>query len=66
MKDGVTVADVAVWSILFPLATGVKHQQELLSEQSHVHRWYSHLSVQPEVKVWWGTAYQLCYWQCML
>jgi len=52
MKDGVTVADVAVWSILFPLATGVKHQQELLSEQSHVHRWYSHLNVQPEVKVW--------------
>lgn len=59
MKDEVTVADVAVWSILFPLATGAKHQQKLLSEQSHVQRWYSHLSVQPQVKVHLGTALQL-------
>ncbi|GFG40008.1 hypothetical protein Cfor_12981 [Coptotermes formosanus] len=57
VRDEVTVADVAVWSILFPLATGAKHQQKLLSEQSHVQRWYSHLSVQPQVKV---AVDQLC------
>jgi glutathione S-transferase len=51
-QEGVSVADVAVWSLLFPLATGAKHQQELLSEQSHVQRWFSHLGIQPEVKVW--------------
>jgi glutathione S-transferase len=52
LQEGVSVADVAVWSVLFLLATGAKHQQELLSEQGHVQRWFSHLSIQPEVQVW--------------
>lgn len=55
--EGVSVADVAIWSILFLLATGAKHQQEQLSEHSHVQRWFSHLSVQPEVQV---AVDQLC------
>jgi len=57
----VTVADVAVWSILFPLATGTKLQQELLSEQTYVQHWFAHLSVQPQVKVWWW-HFNFIYW----
>jgi glutathione S-transferase len=52
LQEGVSVADIVLWSVLFLLATGAKHQQELLSEQSHVQRWFSHLGVQPEVQVW--------------
>jgi glutathione S-transferase len=52
LQEEVSVADVAVWSVLFLLATGAKHHQELLSEQSHVQSWFSHLRLQPEVQVW--------------
>lgn len=61
LQEEVSVADVAVWSVLFLLATGAKHHQELLSEQSHVQSWFSHLRLQPEVQVWW-LAVQLSCW----
>ncbi|XP_069704036.1 methionine--tRNA ligase, cytoplasmic isoform X2 [Periplaneta americana] len=48
--ENVTVADVAIWSSLFPLATETKHQKEFLSEQTHVQRWFTHLFSQPQVK----------------
>ncbi|KAJ9599357.1 hypothetical protein L9F63_010178, partial [Diploptera punctata] len=48
--NNVSVADIAIWSTLFPLVTEMKYKKELLTEQIQLQNWYSHLQSLSQVK----------------